>query len=77
MSGSRTQDVGGGVRAGTYVDEHRSAELFNQMLDLCGIERRLLLSLGHYDMARIHLPGRFQGCALPLQMWRAPLQPGR
>ena len=45
----------GGVRAGTYVDEHGSTELFNQMLDLCGIERGLLLSLGHYDMAHFVL----------------------
>ena len=46
---------GGGVRAGTYVDEHGSAELFNQILDLCGIERGLLLSLGQYDMAHFAL----------------------
>jgi hypothetical protein len=41
--------------AGTYVNEHGFAELFNQMLDLCCIEGCLLFSLDRYGMARFVL----------------------
>ena len=41
----------GTSRASTYVNEHRLAQLLNQVLDLCGIEGGLLLSWSRYGVA--------------------------
>jgi len=39
------------LRASTYVNEHRPAQLLDQVLDLCGIEGGLLLSWCRYGVA--------------------------
>ena len=45
----------GASRASTYVNEHRPAQLFNQVLDLCGVEGGVLLSWCWYGVALLVL----------------------